>query len=441
MLAKPSIHGWIIPLCVTTENIRPETVILKVLNSLGIRGQILYITYGTAAPRAATVDWLCVINAELIDSPEAAGFEWSVPHDLVRSSGLLSFQQTALRRFCDDLDGKEASETFRSVGWPEQIRRWIDVQLGPMGIRLTGEMRQFRSGVFESVAAFPTTAGHVYFKGKVDGPFTEARLAGLLSSLYPTHFPRTIAFDPNRGWWLMAEVAGRSLAEQPTLTDAASVAAAVARMQVGLLPHVSALRDLGVDATPVTALEERALDLFDRVLSSSDAYTVFNANSWGLANVRAKLSAGCRRVRELELPVTWVHSDLDPLNVFHDGYCARLIDLADSWIGPAPVILERFIKGLRGRLGADFDSDWETVIRAAYVDGWNGDVPASHMHEAWQYMRLISRLFQTNLELRELETRTRRGEIFDYEAPATRQIALRLCRDLEQTPDPIAAQA
>ena len=59
---------------------------------------------------------------------------------------------------------------WTSSDFIESARTWVAAQLGPGGIRLTGEWQQTHARVWSSTIRFETTAGRVWFK--VNGPGT-----------------------------------------------------------------------------------------------------------------------------------------------------------------------------------------------------------------------------------------------------------------------------
>ena len=74
-------------------------------------------------------------------------------------------------------------DLWTSSPFIESARTWVAAQLGPGGIRLTGEWEQTHARVWSSTIRFETTEGRVWFK--VNGPGTayEARLVALLDEL------------------------------------------------------------------------------------------------------------------------------------------------------------------------------------------------------------------------------------------------------------------
>ena len=89
---------------------------------------------------------------------------------------------------------------WTSSDFIESARTWVAAQLGPGGIRLTGEWQQTHARVWSSTIRFETTAGRVWFK--VNGPGTayEATLVALLDELCPGLAPQLLGYDDAVAW-------------------------------------------------------------------------------------------------------------------------------------------------------------------------------------------------------------------------------------------------
>ena len=89
---------------------------------------------------------------------------------------------------------------WTSSAFIESARTWVAAQLGPGGIRLTGEWQQTHARVWSSTIRFETTEGRIWFK--VNGPGTayEAKLVALLDELCPGLAPQLLAHDDAVAW-------------------------------------------------------------------------------------------------------------------------------------------------------------------------------------------------------------------------------------------------
>lgn len=89
---------------------------------------------------------------------------------------------------------------WTSSAFIESARSWVAAQLGPGGIRLTGEWQQTHARVWSSTIRFETTEGRIWFK--VNGPGTayEAKLVALLDELCPGLAPQLLGYDDAVAW-------------------------------------------------------------------------------------------------------------------------------------------------------------------------------------------------------------------------------------------------
>src|SRR6188472_2215762 len=111
---------------------------------------------------------------------------------------------------------------WTSSAFLESARTWVAAQLGPGGIRLTGEWQQTHARVWSSTIRFETTEGRIWFKVNGLGTVYEAKLVALLDELCPGLAPQLLAYDDAVAWSI-TETVGRCSGRKRSLTHCGGI--------------------------------------------------------------------------------------------------------------------------------------------------------------------------------------------------------------------------
>jgi hypothetical protein len=250
--------------------------------------------------------------------------------------------------------------------WPEIVRAWIS---RTQGGRRVGDVFTLRADVSAIVARCSVDDRAVFFTAR-PLPFPDAELCDVLQVHAPGAFPRTLAVNPERGWWVTAD-AGRG--------DA--------------LQYVHRGQDRTERLT--TIMRAMAATQFSTIESDAVRKLSFHVS-------RASLPAQAERLWNASdaehMPEAWVHSDPAPDNVRVDDDGAPVfIDLEDSWYGPALLMGALALHSMSRRGGWSSEECLSLCVQAwqTYVDSF-GLSPARHQFGDWvrlaQLVRLIRRV-------------------------------------------------
>ena len=233
-------------------------------------------------------------------------------------------------------------DLWTSTTFIESARTWTAAQLGPGGVRLTGEWEQTHARVWSSTIRFETTEGRVWFK--VNGPGTayEAKLVALLDELRPGLAPQLLAYDEAVAWSMTRDGGPmlRSKAEPDALWGYwERLLPRYGESQLALATDHSRMRACGApDRGPVQLPLE-----FGRLLDKLASRPI---EQGGLAQQQAAALEGvlpayegrCAELAASPIPDSLQHDDLHSNNVGWPGEMAdlssaRIIDWGDASIG------------------------------------------------------------------------------------------------------------
>ncbi|MFC5178205.1 hypothetical protein [Nocardioides taihuensis] len=287
-----------------------------------------------------------------------------------------------------------ATEAFRDelVGWAA----------GEVGEVLRAERVKLRP--WSTVWRVEAVAGVFYAKQSCELQSSETGLAALLADLDPHRVVAVAATDERRGFLLTPDH-GRPLretAEEDDLEGWGRVLRSAAELQRDLVPHVDALREVGLatiapgDAPSYVA---QRLDSFAALPPEHpmrpDADTV--------AAVAARLPAvqeWADEVEALGLPLTLNHNDLHDNNVFHVGAELRFFDFGDALVTEPLGVLLIPLDMLGRRLGAGPDDPRLVALVEPVLEVWSDLVPLAELRAALPAALRLGRLGRLETWLR-----------------------------------------
>ncbi|SCG51122.1 phosphotransferase [Micromonospora inositola] len=263
--------------------------------------------------------------------------------------------------------------------WRDDALAWVGHELAREGHRVTGPVEP-RVRPWSLVWRVPTDAGPVWFKANNPGTRHEAALLAALARLTPGAVLDPVAVEVDRGWSLLPD-GGPSLREvlagKKDLTQWERVLPAYAALQVAVAPHAERLLAWGVpDQRP-----ELMPELFERLLEDEESLLLGEQDGLTLEQherlraYRPEFADACRRLAELDMPVTVQHDDLHDGNVFvaDDGY--RFFDWGDASIAHPFGTLLVTLRSVAYAFELEPGDPALFRLRDAYLEAW------THRHD------------------------------------------------------------
>jgi hypothetical protein len=314
---------------------------------------------------------------------------WEPVSDLLEDDGtsIIPIQKTAIRTCLERF--QHAVAPFDSPAQLRDVRQWLHDHLAAIGATITGELTYYRVRRFDMVAVFPTTNGMMYFKGGPRRMAHEAELTQALHALMPRHFPATLAYDPDRHWWLTPGVPGSDLTSAPVTEEvwhaAIKLLATAQRKAMTSRPVTSALAHRRFGAQQCCAVATRVR----RMLADGPFKEHWSAER--LDTLEARLDTAIGRYFALELPSTWTPADFVGLNIFNDNGHVWFIGVEESYLAPPTLAVSRLFHDLRFRVQTP-----ETVIERltdAYIEAWQDQIPGDMLRDSLADMSVCGMLF------------------------------------------------
>ena len=231
---------------------------------------------------------------------------------------------------------------WTSNAFIESARTWVEAQLGPAGIRLTGEREQPHARVWSSTIRFETTEDHVWFK--VNGPGTayEATLVALLDELCPGLAPQLLAHDDVLAWSITRD--GGPMLRSKTEPDALwghweRLLPRYGEAQLALAADRSRMLACGApDRGPAQLPLEFGRVLGELVSQPIEQGGLTQQQAAALERVLPTYEGRCAELAASPIPDSLQHDDLHSNNVCWPGEIAdlssvRIIDWGDASIG------------------------------------------------------------------------------------------------------------
>ena len=237
---------------------------------------------------------------------------------------------------------EDGCQPMDRVGWIDAAIQWVESSVG-REISVSAQVEQFNAGGGFALVRFTMEEGSHYWLKATGGP--NAHEFGINCYLSDPnratsqYLPQLI--DTREPWnaWLMAgdamelsEMSRDPLEALPVLND---VVVSLARLQIATVGEVDSLLALGSSDHRFGKLFLAVPELFDylQIAMSCQASTrVPRVERSRLAELRKVVGDTCRRMEDLELPVSLVHGDLNRGNILRKEHCF-FIDWSEARVG------------------------------------------------------------------------------------------------------------
>jgi hypothetical protein len=399
VLAKQTTSGLVLPLVVAPAKVRMTSAVRGGLNALGIDAFIAGLSIGQANPAVPAVDWHVAAYRRPGPSHPCQQFNWIPVEDALSSDCVLPFQAVALRRAAD-AQVNEGHQGWGSPKWLADIEEWVRETLGLRSSPSVWPLEQFTATGLRTVFRLDTECGPVFFKAVRHAPFTEAEITQRLWAHSPMSFPRTIRFCPDRHWWLTSPVGGTSLGRGFTQKDLSRVLRNLCDTQIATIDLVPGLQHAQAQAWTGPMLRESSSRLLSEWSRSCDqSSTIHELCEQFSEDLEPTLDA----LDRMPIPVTWVHCDLAPSNVFLDAAERTIfVDLDKSGVGKPIVGLANLLDLAHG----DIDGLLEVLMRS-----WRAS-PAG-ARQIPEMLRRVEPYVRATLQWQWLSPRFENGELLE----------------------------
>jgi hypothetical protein len=263
-----------------------------------------------------------------------------------------------------------ASQPFARLGWIEEAQQWIRDSVGDGSVEFTDDIRQLNASGTFALVRFATQSGRAYWLKATGEPNRhELTITTTLSRLFPRYLPTLTATREDWNAWVTEE-AGTSLRSSLSLPNCERAIVRLAELQLQSIGSIDPLREAGCPNLDMPVLANHLDEIFDSLKTAMEQQTstrVPRLSVSRLDELQQLLFEACAEMRDLDIPDTLVHRDINPGNVILGEECT-FIDWAEAAIGNPLLCCEQFLAHME-RFGEEAQ-DWRSSLVKAYKQQW-----------------------------------------------------------------------
>lgn len=314
------------------------------------------------------------------------GMFWTPIRPLLHGTGFRTEDTLAMETLWskwNETASDRQAEPFVRSDWFAEVTDWIQRSLETHSMFLTGPFRQFNASATFSLIRFETNRTPVWFKAVGHPNIREFSVTLALANLCPTQLPKILASNRNWNAWLAEDASGISLAAATSAEPWKSAADNLALLQLLTVSQEqllceSRVRDLRsgqlLELVPQFFECMARFQLADRESDEEQPQTA------DLPALREAVVGTLVALKDLHIPDTVGHMDLNPQNIFCSGSGSVFLDWADSFLGCPFFSFEYLLQHFRRTTFADSVS--ESQLRDSYFGRWRGLLSAQDFPSA-----------------------------------------------------------
>jgi hypothetical protein len=279
---------------------------------------------------------------------------------------------TAMSHQIEAFQSGEVIGPFGSPGWIEELSFWVQHEIEPYGLRLSGEFRQLNASPTFASLRLATNAQAVWFKAVAEPNLRELPISVALSRLFPGFVPTVIATHPAWHGWLTMEFRGSTLNEVPESHAWEQAAQTLVELQIGSVGKTDHLLGVGcrdVRVASLLGLVDPFLEVMSRLMGQQQKTPPPVLGTNDLRTLASQIKGALSNLAELDIPDTLGHLDFNPGNILCSADQCIFLDWAEACVGPPFLTLEylreHLVRLRHGdiNLSADVVKPYETTWR------------------------------------------------------------------------------
>ncbi len=340
---------------------------------------------------SASVKPPCVVMESLRQNCDApTGTRW-IHRDL--ACGCLREEKTAVAEALAEVDSYRTQQKlgpFGRPGWLKELFEWVETQIAPLNLRLTGRFEQFNASPTFSLVRIETDGKAVWFKATGGPNRHELSIACVLSRLFPHYVPAVIAARESWNAWLSMEVMGASLDSLEETSEWKKVAAELAEFQIASIDKLPELTGGGCkDFTSSKLMSEVApfLERVSMLMAMQKKRPPRSLTRCEIDFLGEQLRKAVALLGETGLPDTIGHLDFNPGNIFVGPKGCVFLDWSEGCVATPVITLEylreHFLRNHPHGPGTE-------EIDEAYRRAWSGLVSQEKILRAMEASRLVA---------------------------------------------------
>jgi hypothetical protein len=234
---------------------------------------------------------------------------------------------------------------FARLGWLKELRDWVQTQIDPLGLRLTGAIRQLNASPSFSLMRLETTGPAVWFKATGEPNRHELSISLTLARLFPRHVASVLGFHLAWNGWVSEEALGTPLHHHKESCYWASVARALAELQIDSIGKCNELlgnhcKDLRL--AKIEKLVDPFLARMTDLMATQQKQVPAPLTNPELSALGDRLRQACSLLQDVGFPDTLGHLDLNPHNIVISPARSVFLDWAEGCVTNPLIAFEYF---------------------------------------------------------------------------------------------------
>ena len=282
-----------------------------------------------------------------------------------------SLALTTTLRQIHEFENEATIGPFGKPGWIEELSSWVQDQVHPYWLCLTGEIRQLNASPTFALLRFKTNGTSLWFKAVGEPNLREFPISVTLSRLFPGFVPSVIATHPAWHGWLMTEFAGSTLDEVSDACAWERAAQTLGELQIASLGKTDQLleagcRDLRINS--LLPLVDPFVEVMSELMSQQQKASPPTLGREELRTLGRQIKEALSELTELGIPDTLGHLDFNPGNILCSADQCIFLDWAEAYVGPPFPTFQFLIEHARQRRVGNTVCDQQLINR--YNRSW-----------------------------------------------------------------------
>lgn len=268
--------------------------------------------------------------------------------------------------------GERDAAPLAKPGWLRELFGWVEQQVKPLGLRLTGGFRQLNAAPSFSLMRLETDGPAVWFKATGEPHRRELGIVTTLALEFPGYVPEIWGVHSLWNGWLAPEIPGsKTLDAFAHASPWARAAKRLAELQIASLDKTSELLNSGCADRRINKLG-RQVDAFiarmKKAMAAQEQSHPPRLTNAELDWLGDQLLNACSTVAALGLPDALGHIDFNPGNILVSGASCWFLDWAEGCVANPLITFEYLCEHFRRqRLGAP---GARRRIISSYLEPW-----------------------------------------------------------------------
>jgi len=308
--------------------------------------------------------------------------------------------------FADEQDSLAIADTLRQVtefqseatfgpfgrpGWIEELLSWIQQEVKPYDLRLSGEFRQLNASPTFALLRLETNDQAVWFKAVGEPNLREFEISVTLSKLFPGFVPTIIATHPAWHGWLTTEFAGPTLDQVPDSRAWERTAHALAELQIASIGKTDQLleaecRDLRVDR--LMTLVDPFMEVMSQLMEQQKKTPPPVLGRKDLQTLGTRIKVALSAWTQLKIPNALGHLDFNPGNILYAADQCVFLDWAEAYVGP-PFLTLQYLREHLMRLRQK-DVRFSADVVKSYETEWHQILSSENVSAAMDFAPLLA---------------------------------------------------